>query len=128
MCAVTPPAQMRLPDSAQAPATARAFLRGAACSTHQAQVFDEAELLVSELATNAVLHGAPPIIVRVECDGSEGLRVSVTDGEPRSPIPQEAGPEDGAGRGIRLVDVISNRWGVHPHPGEGKEVWFQLRG
>lgn len=59
MCAVTPPAQIHLPNSAQAPATARAFLRGAACSTHQAQVFDEAELLVSELATNAVLHGAP---------------------------------------------------------------------
>ena len=43
MCAVTPPAQIHLPNSAQAPATARAFLRGAACSTHQAQVFDEAE-------------------------------------------------------------------------------------
>jgi anti-sigma regulatory factor (Ser/Thr protein kinase) len=127
MCAVTPPAQIRLPNSSQAPATARAFLRDAACSTHQAQVFDEAELLVSELATNAVLHGAPPITVRVECHGSDGLRVSVTDGNPQPPIRQEPGSEDGSGRGIRLVDVISDRWGVHPRPGEGKEVWFQLR-
>jgi len=127
MCAVTPPAQIRLPDSVQAPATARTFLRGAACSTHHAQVLDEAELLVSELATNAVLHGAPPITVRVECDGSDGLHVSVTDGDPEPPLPREAGPEDGSGRGIRLVDVISDRWGVHPHPGDGKEVWFQLR-
>jgi len=127
MCAVTPPAQMHLPDSVQAPATARAFLRGAACSTHQAQVLDEAELLVSELATNAVLHGAPPIIVRVECDGSDGLRVSVTDGNPQPPIPRVPGHDDATGRGIRLVDAISDRWGVHPHPGEGKEVWFQLR-
>jgi anti-sigma regulatory factor (Ser/Thr protein kinase) len=127
MCAVTPPAQIRLPNSVQAPATARAFLRGAACLTHHAQVLDEAELLVSELATNAVLHGAPPITVRVECDGSDGLRVSVTDGDPGPPQPQEAGLEDGSGRGIRLVDVISDRWGVHPRPGDGKEVWFQLR-
>jgi anti-sigma regulatory factor (Ser/Thr protein kinase) len=127
MCAVTPPAQMRLPNSARAPATARAFLRRAACSTHQTHVFDEAELLVSELATNAVLHGAPPITVRVECDGSDGLRVSVTDGNPQPPIAQEAGRDSASGRGIRLVDAISDHWGVHPRPGEGKEVWFQLR-
>ena len=127
MCAVTPPAQIRLPNSVHAPATARAFLRDAACARHHAQVLDEAELLVSELATNAVLHGAPPITVRVECDGSDGLRVSVTDGDPEPPLPREAGPEDGSGRGIRLVDVISDRWGVHPRPGDGKEVWFQLR-
>lgn len=86
------------------------------------------QLLVSELAANALLHGVPPISVRVECDGSEGLRVSVTDGNPPKPaVPREAGPEAGSGRGIRRVDVISNRWGVHPRPGEGKEVWFQLR-
>jgi len=127
MCAVTPPAQMRLLNSAQAPATARAFLRGAACSTHQAQVFDEAELLVSEVVTNAVLHGAPPITVRVECLGSDGLRVSVTDGNPQPPIPREPDPQDGSGRGIALVAVISDHWGVHPRPGDGKEVWFQLR-
>lgn len=128
MCAVTPPAQVRLPDGAQAPATARAFLRGTACLRHQAQVFDDAELLVSELAANAVRHGAPPIILRVECDRDEGLRVSVTDGNPEPPIPREAGPEAGSGRGLRLVDVISNHWGVHyPRPGDGKEVWFQLR-
>jgi anti-sigma regulatory factor (Ser/Thr protein kinase) len=118
---------MRLPDSAQAPATARAFLRGAACSTHRAQVFDEAELLVSELTTNAVLHGRPPITVRVDCHASEGLRVSVTDGNPQPQIPQEPNHDDATGRGIALVDVISDRWGVHPRPGEGKEVWFQLR-
>jgi anti-sigma regulatory factor (Ser/Thr protein kinase) len=92
----------------------------------QGEVFDEAELLVSELAANAVLHGGPPIIVRVECDGGEGLRVSVTDGNPEPPNPRDAGPEAGSGRGLRLVDVISSRWGVDPRPGEGKVVWFRL--
>jgi anti-sigma regulatory factor (Ser/Thr protein kinase) len=127
MCAVTPPAQIVLPTTTRAPATARAFLRGAGCSTHHARVLDEAELLVSELATNAVLHGTPPISVRVECDGSRGLRVSVTDGSEEAPLPREAGPEDGSGRGMLLVDVISDHWGVHASPGQGKAVWFRLR-
>ena len=65
--------------------------------------------------------------MRVECDGSDGLRVSVTDGNPQLPKAREPGPQVGSGRGIRLVDVISDRWGVHPGPGDGKEVWFQLR-
>ena len=127
MCAVTPPAEILLPPTRQAPATARAFLRGAGCSAHHARVLDEAELLVSELATNAVLHGTPPISVQVECDGSRGLRVSVTDGSAEAPLRREAGPQDGSGRGMLLVDVISDRWGVQTRPGEGKAVWFQLR-
>jgi anti-sigma regulatory factor (Ser/Thr protein kinase) len=126
MCAVTQPAEIRLPATTQAPASARAFLRAAACSAHNARVLDEAELLVSELATNAVLHGAPPITVHVECDGSVGLCVSVTDHDPQPPRPTEASPEDESGRGITLVDIISDRWGVNQHLGDGKEVWFRL--
>ena len=79
MCEVQGPSQTQLPADARAPGVARAFLRAAACETHHARVVDDAELLVSELVTNAVLHGAPPITMRVECDGSNGLRVSVTD-------------------------------------------------
>jgi anti-sigma regulatory factor (Ser/Thr protein kinase) len=127
MCATTPPAEMRLPSTVQAPGTAREFLRAAACATHHARVLDEAELLVSELVTNAVLHGAPPITVRVECDSSDGLRVAVTDRSPDPAVPRAAGPLDESGRGIRLVDVISDRWGVRTRSGEGKDVWFEIR-
>lgn len=126
MCTTTPPAEMRLPSTVQAPAAAREFLRAAACPTHHARVLDEAELLVSELVTNAVLHGAPPITVRVECDNSHNLRVAVTDRNPEPAVPREAGPQDESGRGIRLVDVISDRWGVRARPDEGKDVWFEL--
>src|SRR5919112_4897579 len=122
MCAVTPAAEVRLPTTAKAPGTARAFLRGAACTAHNARVLDEAELLVSELATNAVQHGTPPVRLRVECDGTQGLCVSVSDEDPASPTAMDAGPDDESGRGIRLVDVISDRWGVTHHPGNGKEV------
>jgi hypothetical protein len=65
--------------------------------------------------------------VRVECDGSRGLLVSVTDGSAHTPLKRAAGPEDDSGRGMLLVDVISDRWGVQTRPGTGKAVWFQLR-
>lgn len=127
MCEVQAPSQTQLPDDARAPALARAFLRDAACETHHARVVDEAELLVSELVTNAVLHGAPPITMRVECDGSNGLRVSVTDNNPEPARVRQAGPADESGRGMRLVDVISDDWGIEPRSDVGKDVWFRLR-
>lgn len=127
MCEVQAPSQTQLPADARAPGLARAFLRAAACEAHHARVVDEAELLVSELVTNAVLHGAPPITMRVECDGSNGLRVSVTDNNPDPAQVRQAGPADESGRGMRLVDVISDAWGVEPRTDVGKDVWFRLR-
>ena len=127
MCEVQGPSQTRLPADARAPSLARTFLRAAACETHHARVVDDAELLVSELVTNAVLHGAPPITMRVECDGSNGLRVSVTDRSADPARVREADPADESGRGMRLVDVISDDWGVEPRTGVGKDVWFRLR-
>jgi anti-sigma regulatory factor (Ser/Thr protein kinase) len=125
MCNVTPPAELTLAVDERAPGEARKFLREASCRTHHARVMDEAELLVSELVTNAVVHGAPPLTVSVECDGT-GLRVAVTDGSDRSPVPREADADAESGRGIFLVDVISERWGVAPNRGDGKVVWFTL--
>lgn len=125
MCDVSGPAQTRLPNDATAPGLARSFLRDAACDVHHAEVLDEAQLLVSELVTNAVLHGAPPITVRVECDGAR-LLVSVTDGSSDPAQLRDAGPDAVSGRGIRLVDFISDQWGVQPAE-PGKDVWFTLR-
>jgi anti-sigma regulatory factor (Ser/Thr protein kinase) len=127
MCEVQAPAETRLPADRTAPARARAFLRSAACDAHHARVLDEAELLASELVTNAVVHGAPPITMRVECDGTNGLCVSVTDRNPAPATQRQAGAGDESGRGIRLVDVISDDWGVVPRTGDGKDVWFRLR-
>jgi anti-sigma regulatory factor (Ser/Thr protein kinase) len=127
MCTVTPSAEIRLPTTTRAPATARKFLRAAACAEHNARVLDEAELLVSELTTNAVLHGTPPVTVRVECDGSRGMCVSVGDTSPEHPLGRDAADEEESGRGVRLVDVISDRWGTDEQPGDGKVVWFRLR-
>jgi len=125
VCDVTPAAELNVPLDATAPSIARAFLRRTYCDAHHARVLDEAELLVSELITNGVEHGAPPIALRVTCDGTSGLRVAVRDGSPRAPQARDAGPEDDSGRGIALVDMLSTSWGVETSE-QGKTTWFTL--
>ena len=82
--------------------------------------------MVSELVSNAVAYGGPPITVKLTCNGSAGLEVRVSDGSDRMPSPGRAGPLAESGRGLHLVDVLSSRWGVDPTH-DGKEVWFVLR-
>ncbi len=125
MCERTPRTERELPLSRSAPALARAFLREATCVAHAGEVLDDAVLLVSEVVTNAVLHGGSPIVVTVECDG-RALQVRVRDGSPVLPTPRETGStDDENGRGLRLIDLISAEWGVDPAP-EGKNVWFRV--
>ncbi|ABS01595.1 putative anti-sigma regulatory factor, serine/threonine protein kinase [Kineococcus radiotolerans SRS30216 = ATCC BAA-149] len=125
VCDATPPRQLDLPTDERAPAHARRFLEEAVCPVHAACVLDDATLLVTELVTNSLRYGAPPLTVRVVCDGTAGLRVMVSDGDPGAPVPRTAGAEDESGRGTTLVDYISDAWGVEPHE-DGKTVWFSL--
>ncbi|MGI4894626.1 MAG: ATP-binding protein [Janthinobacterium lividum] len=125
MCEATPVAEIILPDHEHSARQARTFLREAICSLHHARVVDEAQLLVSELVTNAVRHGGPPVRVRVDCDGSAGMQVSVTDGNPHPPVRRDAAPDAEGGRGVALVDIVSDRWGVD-HVENGKTVWFVI--
>lgn len=125
MCEATPAAEITLPDHEHSAREARLFLSRAYCAKHHSRVLDEAQLLVSELVTNAVRHGGPPVTVRVECVGAEGLRVSVSDGDPRPPVRRDVEPESEGGRGVALVDILSDRWGVEAGA-PGKTVWFVL--
>jgi anti-sigma regulatory factor (Ser/Thr protein kinase) len=125
MCQATPLAQRELPVSHQAPALARDFLRDTSCAVHHSALVDDALLLTSELVTNSVLHGGPPLVIAVECDG-ERLQVRVRDGSPAVPTPHDATPSDENGRGLALVAALSDDWGVDPEPG-GKHVWFVIR-
>lgn len=125
MCLSTPRAERELPVSWEAPRLARTFLRGAGCSQHQSGVLDDAVLMTSELVTNSVLHGGPPLVVAVDCDGAE-LCVRVRDGSPELPEVHQASPVDESGRGLALVANMSDDWGVDPVP-DGKYVWFVIR-
>jgi anti-sigma regulatory factor (Ser/Thr protein kinase) len=126
MCLETADTQLTLPTDETASSQARKFLKEARCPVHNTVVLDEALLMVSELVSNAVAHGAPPITVKLTCNGSAGLELRVSDGSDRMPCPGRAGPLAESGRGLHLVDVLSSRWGVDATQ-DGKEVWFVLR-
>ncbi len=125
MCQATPRAERELPIAHEAPALARQFLRTVSCAEHHQSVVDDAVLLVSELVTNSVLHGGPPIVVAVDCDG-EALQVRVRDGSLDLPERRDARTSDEGGRGLELVASLSDAWGVDPSE-NGKHVWFVLR-
>jgi len=84
-----------------------------------------AELLTSEIVTNALVHARTEIIVGVfDTDGR--LRVEVADGLSVSlPAPSDPDPEASRGRGLWLIDAIATDWGVESVEA-GKLVWFEL--
>ena len=81
-------------------------------------------LLVSELVTNALLHGHPPLRL-IARDILTGVRIEVHDNNPEG-APQKR-PDGGlqSGRGLQLVDSLATRWGWM-ESGSGKCVWFEV--
>ena len=86
---------------------------------------DDAVLLLSELVTNAVLHGGTELEVRVELQG-DLLRVAVHDGNPMLPSVRRYSMLSGTGRGLALVASTARNWDAEPLPQGGKRVWFEL--
>lgn len=82
-------------------------------------------LLVSELCTNAVVHAATSFELVIE-RSEAGIRVQVTDGGGGSPTARLAGAEDRHGRGLHIVEELSDDWGATVLPGRGKAVWAHL--
>ncbi|MFE0255268.1 ATP-binding protein [Streptomyces sp. NPDC059010] len=85
---------------------------------------DDVRLCVSELATNALLHGVPPgreFCLTVVTDGSL-VRVEVRDSGGGRPEVAEGRVEDCGGRGLRLVTAFADDFGVTAHK-PGKTVW-----
>ena len=83
------------------------------------------EILVSELATNAVRHARTPFSVTVLWDGFR-VRLEVGDASPNGLRPRLARYLDReGGRGLLLVDAVADEWGVDFY-GDGKTVWLTL--
>ncbi|MDO0937598.1 ATP-binding protein [Streptomyces sp. DG2A-72] len=84
-----------------------------------------AELLTSELVTNAIVHTDTDAVLTAVV-GPRGLRVEVRDFVARRPRLCVPNADDGThGRGLVLVQSLADAWGVRPH-GVGKAVWFEL--
>ena len=104
---------------------AREFVRRWLHECGADHVFDEASLIVTELATNAVLHADSPYEVRLSrTDGV--VRIEVADGDAGTPEPQPFSAVAESGRGIVIVSAISASWGIEAQP-QGKVTWAELR-
>jgi anti-sigma regulatory factor (Ser/Thr protein kinase) len=109
-----------------APATARHFI-AATCEASgvDPDICATAALLVSELVTNAVLHAGTEVVMHV-IPAAERLRVEVVDGHPGGHVrAQTPDPSNPRGRGLHMVDLLADDWGVTENEG-GKTVWFEL--
>ncbi|MEV3967256.1 SpoIIE family protein phosphatase [Streptomyces sp. NPDC050698] len=83
-----------------------------------------AELVVSELVTNAIRYGAPPIRLRLIHDAAT-LICEVSDTNHTAPHLRRAKTWDEGGRGLLLVAQLTQRWGSR-HTAEGKTIWAEL--
>jgi anti-sigma regulatory factor (Ser/Thr protein kinase) len=110
------------PDAVPA---ARALLRQVLAGSPLSSRLEDGELALTELVTNAVLHGRDPLAVRLVLD-EEVLRAEVSDANPVSPSFTMLDPTAVTGRGLLLISAVSDRWGVEPSA-SGKVVWFELR-
>jgi anti-sigma regulatory factor (Ser/Thr protein kinase) len=90
-----------------------------------AAALEAAELMVSELATNCIRHERMSFYVRVS-RSPQGVRVEVTDSGSGVPAMRSPGPNDPSGRGLQIVDMLSDDWGIEPEVPAGKTVWFSL--
>jgi PAS domain S-box-containing protein len=117
--------ELALRPDAGAVREARRFVAGICEQEGWTELEDVAQLLVSEVATNAVRYGAPPLTLSVTVDGPR-LEIAVRDEEPAAPRASAVTDELAeSGRGLRLVAALAAAWGTRSHS-TGKTVWFAL--
>jgi anti-sigma regulatory factor (Ser/Thr protein kinase) len=105
---------------------ARQFLRDWLHHVELDPICEQAELLVSEVVTNALVHGDTDVDMHVRRYPGH-VRVEVRDSDPHLALPASASPDGEAegGRGLVIVAALASAWGNSPS-GRGKTVWFEL--
>lgn len=118
-------AELRLAERNSSAALARQFTRSTLAGWRRGENRDNVEdvvLVVSELVTNALLHGHGTPVVRL-LDSGDQLRVEVCDDSPLLPVSHRVTPTSGLG--LRVVEQLSSAWGASRR-GRGKVVWCEL--
>ncbi|MDJ1136073.1 ATP-binding protein [Streptomyces iconiensis] len=123
---------LHIPNDPRAVPICRRTLRLVLAAHALPHLSHDAELLGTELVTNAVTHTKGPVALRVRWTGA-ALRVGAWDAEPTPPMPGPFGVRatgDGAeaGRGLALVRACADDWGWHRLTYAGKYVWCELAG
>jgi anti-sigma regulatory factor (Ser/Thr protein kinase) len=118
--------RMSLPQVPASAAEARRQVRRFAAENDLLDRAGVALLVLSELVTNAVLHGTAPIQVAVT-SYDDILRIEVTDGDPSTDrlVVQHGRTDRPGGRGLHIVNSLARDWGMTVHP-EGKTVWAEV--
>ncbi|MFF9623251.1 SpoIIE family protein phosphatase [Streptomyces griseosporeus] len=115
------------PGDPEALTGARHMIRAAVRTWGARDRADEIELVADELITNALMHteGAAVVTLRVLTGAERRLRVEVEDSSSALPRRREAGESGVSGRGLLLVDLLTDVWGVEARGG-GKCVWCEF--
>ncbi len=104
--------------------SARDFIASHVADADLTDLRETAVLLVSEVVTNALRHTDGRVDLEL-WRYRDRVRVEVSDEASRGPASSAGGLLDESGRGVPLMDALSDRWGTTPH-GAGKVVWFEL--
>src|SRR5262249_39552743 len=119
-----PVVRLSLPFDAGSVATAREVVRELCRDWEVVTHLGDAELVVSELVTNAILQAVRPLRLTIALRGAY-LHRAVGDGSAQVPRPRPR-PGDFGPRGLGVVDLLSKAWGSTPYR-DGKTVWAILR-
>lgn len=103
-------------------ARARDFVSERLCAHGLAAIVDSAQLVVSELATNAVVHTGTPFTVTLRRLG-QLVVLLVADSSELAPSVQPSRTLATSGMGLQVVGAVSDSWGVQAEPAGGKSVW-----
>lgn len=120
--------QLDLTHDVDAPRASRRFVsRTLSQWGVSADLIDRAQLLVSELVSNAFQYGDGTIRVVVEpLDGLAAFRIEVCNTGRGHPVVRHPAAQEVSGRGLQIVEELAGAWGSVTDRGE-TSVWFELR-
>ncbi len=124
---VAPPRRLArvLPAEGASVGHARSLVRTLLEDTTMAWAGDDAQLAVTEIITNALVHAGGEVRLTAGVDRT-GLRVDVLDDSPHLPVRRDYSPVSATGRGLHLLDSLVTHWGATALD-HGKTVWFEIQ-
>ena len=114
-----------LPPAPQSARRARRFVGDVLSSAGADDLIDIAELLTSELVTNGIVHAHTDLQLVVEAT-ARWVRVEVVDRNPLLPARRSYDDDALTGRGLEMVELLADEFGMQPLADAGKRVWFRL--
>ena len=119
-------ASVDVPATERGPGAARRVVSALLPVWGLSDLRDDAELVVSELVTNAYLHAPGTDSFELELvKRPQGVRISLADGASIRPVIAELSHDGPNGRGMAIVETLCTRWGAEDHHG-GKRVWVDV--